>query len=304
MISVFTYVLCFVTGLLTKLTDVQTDEKVYLFKRAQFVTGLAYGLLAGYLMTLSIQLATLIAAITVGVLLTAKIDFKAHQLAIAALIAVIALFGLPQIDFTIFTILVFFSFLDEILNDFIDSRARNKLHTPKLVAWFASQRLTLEIAALAVSIVTGEWIYFLALLSFDLAYHLVSYLTSRFHRPLPGALGFHLTLDLFDCNVSRLEDAVSLKQFLNELPQKLGMRKVTAPVVKRIQSGRDYGYSGFVVIAESHISFHTFPKIHSCNLDVFSCKPFDQNQIASEAQRFFKAKRVSVHSITRSEVDL
>src|SRR4030042_1661448 len=37
----------------------------------------------------------------------------------------------------------------------------------------------------------------------------------------------------------------------------------------------EWGISGFVVIAESHISFHTFVERSFINLHVFSCRDFD-----------------------------
>jgi len=37
----------------------------------------------------------------------------------------------------------------------------------------------------------------------------------------------------------------------------------------------DWGLSGFVMIAESHLSIHTFPKRGIAWIDLFSCKPFD-----------------------------
>jgi S-adenosylmethionine decarboxylase len=37
----------------------------------------------------------------------------------------------------------------------------------------------------------------------------------------------------------------------------------------------DWGLSGFVLIAESHISVHTFPEKSFLSVDIFSCKHFD-----------------------------
>jgi S-adenosylmethionine decarboxylase len=37
----------------------------------------------------------------------------------------------------------------------------------------------------------------------------------------------------------------------------------------------DWGISGFVFIAESHIGIHTFVEQNYVNIDVFSCKDFD-----------------------------
>ena len=36
-----------------------------------------------------------------------------------------------------------------------------------------------------------------------------------------------------------------------------------------------FGISGFVMIAESHISVHTFPDQDYVFIDIFSCRPFD-----------------------------
>ena len=36
-----------------------------------------------------------------------------------------------------------------------------------------------------------------------------------------------------------------------------------------------YGYSTFVMIAESHLSVHTFPELNYVSFDCFSCKDFD-----------------------------
>ena len=37
----------------------------------------------------------------------------------------------------------------------------------------------------------------------------------------------------------------------------------------------DWGLSGFVIIAESHIAIHTYPSLGFATLDVFSCREFD-----------------------------
>jgi S-adenosylmethionine decarboxylase len=45
--------------------------------------------------------------------------------------------------------------------------------------------------------------------------------------------------------------------------------------------------SGFVIIAESHISIHTFPNRDYVNIDIFSYRPFDQDSALAEARAFF-----------------
>jgi S-adenosylmethionine decarboxylase len=66
-----------------------------------------------------------------------------------------------------------------------------------------------------------------------------------------------------------------MEKILNELPERLGMEKLTEPVVKYAEPRNikdSGGYSGFVMIAESHISIHTFPKKKFVSIDAYTCK--------------------------------
>lgn len=66
-----------------------------------------------------------------------------------------------------------------------------------------------------------------------------------------------------------------LWSLLDELPAQIGMTKIAPPYVFPATGDADPGVTGFVVIAESHISIHTFPQQGCLLLDVFSCRPFD-----------------------------
>lgn len=59
------------------------------------------------------------------------------------------------------------------------------------------------------------------------------------------------------------------------------MKKMTEPYVIKATSnefmgGKDPGgFSGFVIIQESHISIHTFAKRGFATVDLYSCKNFE-----------------------------
>jgi S-adenosylmethionine decarboxylase len=55
------------------------------------------------------------------------------------------------------------------------------------------------------------------------------------------------------------------------------MTKIMPPYVFKYSGLKpeDWGLSGFVLIAESHISVHTFPEKNFLSADIFSCKHFD-----------------------------
>jgi len=81
------------------------------------------------------------------------------------------------------------------------------------------------------------------------------------------ALGKHLLLELKDCNHELLNDIAYLKTALSEVATQIG-----ATVVKdSFYQFTPQGVSGVVIIAESHISIHTWPEHNYAAVDVFTC---------------------------------
>jgi len=93
--------------------------------------------------------------------------------------------------------------------------------------------------------------------------------------------GMHLMLDAYGANEEPLNDMRTVYRFLDVLPSKIGMHKLANPIVVDAlptNSGKDPGgVTGFVLIAESHISIHTFPRRKFFTLDLYSCNNFDQD---------------------------
>lgn len=102
--------------------------------------------------------------------------------------------------------------------------------------------------------------------------------------------GVHLMIDGYNCDPARLGDAAALARLLEQIPKDLGMHPIASPVVVAVgaQNRKDPGgLSGFVMIAESHLSFHTFPARRFISIDVYTC----QNDLDCEsvAQRLVAA---------------
>lgn len=68
-----------------------------------------------------------------------------------------------------------------------------------------------------------------------------------------------------------------ISQTLDAYPSQLDMTKIMPPYVFTYHGAvpDDWGVSGVVLIAESHISIHTFPDKGFVTLDIFSCREFD-----------------------------
>lgn len=87
--------------------------------------------------------------------------------------------------------------------------------------------------------------------------------------------GVHFTLDGYRGNPEKLNDPKLMEKILIDLPEKMDMERMTEPIVRyaeprNIKDGG--GYSGFVVIVESHISIHTFPKKKFVSIDAYTCR--------------------------------
>jgi len=111
----------------------------------------------------------------------------------------------------------------------------------------------------------------------------------------------HLIIDGFGGNRELLESEELVYQFLDDYPAQIGMTKVAPPhVFKYIGSKpQDWGISGLVIIAESHISIHTFPERCYVNIDIFSCKDFDAGQAIQDVQAKLELTKLRSYLLNR-----
>jgi S-adenosylmethionine decarboxylase len=109
--------------------------------------------------------------------------------------------------------------------------------------------------------------------------------------------GLHLMLDMYDCDPTTLNDTKLVYTILDELPEKIGMHKLTRPYVV-FSEGNDKkdpgGWSGFVIIQESHIALHTFIKRRFVTIDVYSCKEFDTTIAKEYFKKAFRTENAEI----------
>lgn len=87
--------------------------------------------------------------------------------------------------------------------------------------------------------------------------------------------GVHLIFDGYNASEELLSDKAHLRGLLFKLPKEMAMKTICEPVVVEVgpQNPKDEGgISGFVMIAESHISYHTFPKKGFVTADIYTCQ--------------------------------
>ncbi len=111
----------------------------------------------------------------------------------------------------------------------------------------------------------------------------------------------HLVIDGYGGDKAKMWDAQRIRDFLTDCPSTLGMTRITEPKVLEYDASKpeDAGVSGFVIIAESHISIHTFPRRSYVNIDMFSCVPFDHERALDEAKALFDLEEVKTWLLDR-----
>ncbi len=113
----------------------------------------------------------------------------------------------------------------------------------------------------------------------------------------------HLIIDGYSSDAEILQSEDFIYQLLDRYPAEIGMTKISSPYVLRYTGGKteEWGISGFVFIAESHISVHTFVERRYVNVDVFSCKDFDADRAITELSSRLKLTEYRTYVLERSE---
>ena len=111
----------------------------------------------------------------------------------------------------------------------------------------------------------------------------------------------HLIVDGYSDNQRILQDEDSLRKWLEGYPAEIGMTRISPPYVLRYvgPKSEDWGISGFVFIAESHISVHTFVERCYINIDIFSCKDFDADKAIKDLQKKFQLAKLRTRLVDR-----
>ncbi len=115
--------------------------------------------------------------------------------------------------------------------------------------------------------------------------------------------GVHLTIDIENCDEKKLVDNKFIYGLLDGLPAQINMCSITRPYVIEYKDkwAKISGLTGFVIIATSHISIHTFPDNQYTFFDIFSCKHFETKSIIDYIKKQFDSDKVTVNVIKRGK---
>ncbi len=110
------------------------------------------------------------------------------------------------------------------------------------------------------------------------------------------ALGTHLLVELRECNPEILKDLEKVK---NALVSAAKEAKATIVDIS-FHEFNPFGISGMVVIAESHLSIHTWPEYSYAAVDIFTCGDIIKPEVAASFRiDTFESKSPSIVELKR-----
>ena len=114
------------------------------------------------------------------------------------------------------------------------------------------------------------------------------------------ALGTHIIVELSDCNAQILSDVDQVTNILVT-----AAREANAEVLQTaFHRFMPQGVSGVVVIAESHLSIHTWPEYGYAAMDIYTCGDHtDPWKACRYAAQKFEAKQMLTTEVRRGLPD-
>jgi len=112
--------------------------------------------------------------------------------------------------------------------------------------------------------------------------------------------GVSSSIDLYDCDLTLMQNADAIREFVKILCDRIKMRRYgETQVVFFGDEPRVQGFSMTQLIETSLISAHFADASRAIYLDVFSCAPYDPQDAAKFAADYFKAARYQVNVVNR-----
>ncbi len=110
------------------------------------------------------------------------------------------------------------------------------------------------------------------------------------------AVGIHIIADMYGVNPEILARVEKMKEIFEEAVNFAKLSKISSDYYQF----RPEGASGIILIAESHLSFHTWPEHGLVTLDIYTCGDPNQAELAYQYIREkLNPERVEVIRIDR-----
>jgi S-adenosylmethionine/arginine decarboxylase-like enzyme len=113
--------------------------------------------------------------------------------------------------------------------------------------------------------------------------------------------GYHLLLDCTQGNIDEISSKENVHSFIEDLVVAIDMVPFGAPWIERFATHdlEKAGISLCQMIETSNITGHFCDKNGNFYIDVFSCKPFNDDVVFDVVDKYFKPQKIRYHYISR-----
>jgi S-adenosylmethionine decarboxylase len=109
----------------------------------------------------------------------------------------------------------------------------------------------------------------------------------------------HQTVDLKYCTLG-LDNTEDIKDFLEYSVKLMKLTQIGEPHIHQFDDKPpNNGITGSLILSESLISIHTYPKEQCVYIDLFSCKPFYTSNLINYCKWFFNGQLACTRYVTR-----
>jgi S-adenosylmethionine decarboxylase len=114
-----------------------------------------------------------------------------------------------------------------------------------------------------------------------------------------NTLGRHVLAELYGCDDRLLDDLEAVSEHMRGAADAVGATVVGAAFHRYAPQG----VSGVLLIAESHLSVHTWPEAAYVAIDLFTCGGLDPRRGVRHLAQAFGATSVRMHEVVRGVPD-
>ena len=113
--------------------------------------------------------------------------------------------------------------------------------------------------------------------------------------------GYHLILDCHACNVDSIKSYDNVYNWITGLVKAIDMEPIGEPRIEytAAEFPDKAGFTAIQVIVTSSIVAHFIDSTGDVYIDVFSCKPFDNDTVIESINKAFNPKKIRPNYLTR-----
>jgi len=114
---------------------------------------------------------------------------------------------------------------------------------------------------------------------------------------MDNCLGKHIIIDFWEAE--NLKNLALIEEALTKTADLCNAKVLS---IKTHEFGEDCGITGVAILAESHISVHTWPEFSYAAFDIFVCSKCDFQNAVNYLKQIFKPEKSKIREIKRGEI--